>query len=136
VKIDKLSHKLRWWIAELLDRRPNQCWADLVGWALNHDLDEHKLWKPSQPMSSACRGDAARVGSCYCGKLSQDPICTACRGSIPAGEYATRPRQLSARSWSYDPYHERCLPAEACAESLPGCTRTRSHRHTPIAPSR
>ena len=109
----RFTERLRWRIARLLDRLPGQCWADLVTWALNDDPDEHKIWKPSSPMGSTCREDAARVGSCYCGKLSQDPICTACKGPILAGEYATRARQLSARSWSYDPYHERCLPAEA-----------------------
>jgi len=52
-KISRLAERLRWRIARTVNRLPGQCWSDLVMWALKH------------------RGDLARTGTCYCGKLRQ-----------------------------------------------------------------
>lgn len=59
--------RLRWWIADQLNRLPGQCWADLVSWALSWPGGEKRpLWSPA---GDACRQDAAECGTCYCGKL-------------------------------------------------------------------
>jgi hypothetical protein len=58
----------RWVIARNMDRLTGQCWADLVTWVLAWNPTEERLrdaWKPQR----ACQGDAARTGSCYCGKV-------------------------------------------------------------------
>jgi hypothetical protein len=59
--------KSRWRVAELLNRLPGQCWADLVGWVLGHNSAETK--SPWSPIGWACRSDFAETGTCYCGKL-------------------------------------------------------------------
>lgn len=67
--------KLRWHIAQLIDRLPGQCWADLAGWAMRDRYDDPD-WRsdiPWRPMSDLCRQDLARIGSCYCGKLRGEP---------------------------------------------------------------
>jgi hypothetical protein len=56
----------RWRIAELLNRLPSQCWANLVSWALSD-----RGYDPWQPIDATCRKDAACTGACYCGKLHQ-----------------------------------------------------------------
>jgi hypothetical protein len=59
--------KRRWRIADLMNRLPGQCWADLVGWVLGDAPERSRL--PWRPISSMCRQDAARTGCCYCGKI-------------------------------------------------------------------
>lgn len=61
----------RWRVIRLLDRRKDQCWSALVSWALNWYPDETPWWRPSQPQRLNCAFDAARNGSCYCGKLTE-----------------------------------------------------------------
>lgn len=59
--------RLRWWIADQMNRLPGQCWADLVSWALSGPRGEkRKLWSPA---GDICRSDATECGTCYCGKL-------------------------------------------------------------------
>lgn len=60
----KLPERLRWRIATVLNKLPNQCWANLVSWALGD-----RGYRPWQPIDSVCRKDVARQGACYCGKL-------------------------------------------------------------------
>jgi len=60
--MSRLIERLRWRIAMLLDKLPGQCWADLVGFALDGG-------SPWQPQGYSCRKDLNDVGACYCGKL-------------------------------------------------------------------
>jgi hypothetical protein len=62
--------KWRWFVAAQLNKRRNQCWADLVMWALNWNPKEHRPWAPSSPIRSMCRRDAALNGNCYCNKIN------------------------------------------------------------------
>lgn len=57
--------RLRWRIAELINRLPGQCWSDLA----DYPLGTRRI--PWAPISDMCRDDQARCGSCYCGKLSR-----------------------------------------------------------------
>lgn len=68
-----MPERLRWWIANLIVKLPNQCWADLVSWVLA-DRRERREWYarerlPWRPIQPQCRADLARVGCCYCGRL-------------------------------------------------------------------
>lgn len=58
-----LVERLKWRIAELLNRLPNQCWTGNASWVLG---DQRWPWRR---IDAACREDAERVGFCYCGKL-------------------------------------------------------------------
>lgn len=55
--------RARWRIADLLDRIPGLCWANLVSWVLRQrDIrDTRQDWM--------CREDADNCGRCWCGKL-------------------------------------------------------------------
>lgn len=64
------AERTRWRIADLLNRLPGQCWADLATWAL-YGPEPGRRW-PWAPNTPGCREDAARTGCCYCGKLT-DP---------------------------------------------------------------
>lgn len=70
-----MNGKLRWRIADLLNRLPGQCWSSLVNWAL-HDQKDDPDWRshyiPWSPIDDMCREDARRCGSCYCGKIVAD----------------------------------------------------------------
>jgi hypothetical protein len=62
----------RWWVVSQLNKLPGQCWADLVPWALGSykrgtRLERKRL--PWSPIREICRGDIARTGTCYCGKI-------------------------------------------------------------------
>lgn len=63
-----MRERLRWRIAELLNRLPGQCWADLVSWAQGSAFYK----RPWQPRSPGCTDGAVRQGRCYCGKLGRD----------------------------------------------------------------
>jgi hypothetical protein len=63
--VNALISRARWAIANRLNRRPNQCWTDLVLWANSSDLRT-----PDSPIGWACRADAARNGHCYCNKIT------------------------------------------------------------------
>lgn len=60
-----LTECMRWRIANLLDRLPGQCWADLVCWATK--LDDRKL--PWSPITPVCHQGVERNGACYCNKI-------------------------------------------------------------------
>jgi hypothetical protein len=57
-----MTEKLRWRIADLMDRLPGQCWADLASWALYgprkvaRDGESRLPWRP---ITAMCRRDAA-----------------------------------------------------------------------------
>ena len=57
--------RIRWWIANQIDRLPGQCWTELAMYGLGY-----RRW-PWSPISSTCRADAERCGACYCGKLKR-----------------------------------------------------------------
>ncbi len=59
-----MKEKLRWWVANRLDRRPGWCWARLVTWALGRGpvLRECRV-------DAICHRDATANESCYCGKI-------------------------------------------------------------------
>ena len=74
----------RWTVADLLNRLPWTCWADIVDWTLqakqaplrnssqrlirtSRDGDTYGLLRMDG--SRRCRDDAARNGTCYCGKF-------------------------------------------------------------------
>lgn len=56
-------NRLRWHIANLVDRLPSQCWVDLWDWALRN-----RKGTPWQPINRTCIEDVNR-DACYCGKL-------------------------------------------------------------------
>lgn len=60
-----MLERIRWRIAQLLDRLPGQCWTDLACWALGVD----RRRSPWSPVNSKCRAGIERNGSCYCNKL-------------------------------------------------------------------
>jgi hypothetical protein len=65
----KKSERLRWWIADVLNRSKRTCWADLVTWALDgRNIEGGRL---PQPFRSAaqCAAEAKTCGGCYCGKF-------------------------------------------------------------------
>lgn len=64
------TERLRWRIVRLLDRLQGQCWADLVGWALEGPKRDNIM--PWQPQGYSCRRDFDNTGACYCGKLRQE----------------------------------------------------------------
>lgn len=58
-----MGERIRWTIAYWLNKLPGQCWTELVMFGLGYRRN------PWSPIDSACRGDAARCGVCYCGKI-------------------------------------------------------------------
>lgn len=60
--------KARWWIARQVDRLPGQCWADLADFGLGRSV------VPWARMRDACREDATRCGTCYCGKVAREDV--------------------------------------------------------------
>ena len=62
-----MNAKLRWKIANLLNRLPGQCWSGLASWAANGGVRGNR-W-PWKPIDDLCRRDAARCGECVCMKL-------------------------------------------------------------------
>lgn len=69
-----MVERIRWCIANLVDRLPGQCWTELVLWALDgmrssrHKGDNPLPWRP---IDDLCRRDLERNGGCYCAKLRQ-----------------------------------------------------------------
>jgi hypothetical protein len=59
-----LRDKIRWRVAQVLDWLPFTCWPNLVTWA-----QRDQRWPALAGRS--CRQDAARTGTCYCGKLGE-----------------------------------------------------------------
>lgn len=65
------QNRVRWSLAQALNRVPRTCWAHLVSWALHSrplfdrygDGDIRQDWM--------CRRDAGGCGRCYCGKLTR-----------------------------------------------------------------
>jgi hypothetical protein len=68
--------RLRWWIADRANRwLPNQCWSDIVDWAMRERGD--RGWGllaslPWRPIRQSCHDDARSAGRCYCGKVGSD----------------------------------------------------------------
>jgi hypothetical protein len=61
-----IRDRLRWSVAAAVNRLPGTCWTDLVSFAQRYRRS------PLQLQRGVCRADAARCGTCYCGKV-QDP---------------------------------------------------------------
>lgn len=74
--------RVRWFIANLLNRLPFTAWCDLVDWALEADPERHKQrvvddGEPPYRVRDAFRSDYCRKRSrdfagnqtCYCGKF-------------------------------------------------------------------
>lgn len=64
--------RVRWPIAETLNRLDSQCWADLVEWALRRDAGD--WWADNKLPSKGgerCRAESLthRDHTCYCGKF-------------------------------------------------------------------
>jgi hypothetical protein len=83
--MSKFRKPTRWTIADLLNRLPWVCWADVVDWV--HRAKEAPSRNSSQRLlrtsgdgdtygilrmnrTRDCRADAARTGTCYCGKFA------------------------------------------------------------------
>ena len=67
--------RLKWRIADLLNRLPGQCWSHHVDWALNEEpMRDTGLRSalPWRPITEGCRKDAEAAGRCYCGYLGSD----------------------------------------------------------------
>lgn len=68
------AERLRWWIADQINRLSGQCWSRLVSWALDgprrcRRRGDNPL--PWRPIDDLCRRDAAENdGCCYCRKIS------------------------------------------------------------------
>jgi hypothetical protein len=57
-------------IANLLDRREDTCWSQIVMWLYHHDtFIDATPWGFWGPQVARCRRDARVNGSCYCGKF-------------------------------------------------------------------
>lgn len=62
----RMWSKLKWRIAEFLNKHTEMCWAQLVGWVL---YGETKFFDGNNDFSSkSCQRDRDETGSCYCGK--------------------------------------------------------------------
>jgi hypothetical protein len=62
----KPDSRARWAVARWLNRLPGMCWANLVGWALDHRELRHTR------QDSVCVSDTELNGVCYCGKRRSD----------------------------------------------------------------
>lgn len=70
-----MFERIKWWIASRVNNLRNQCWSDLVNWALNDEPIRDtgvKAALPWRPIGESCRKDARQAGRCYCGKVSSD----------------------------------------------------------------
>jgi hypothetical protein len=65
--------KFRWWFADLLNRLPWTCWANLVSWALGSKPLYDRHGDGDIRMDWICRTDFENCGACYCGKLRAAP---------------------------------------------------------------
>lgn len=72
----KPGGRLRWWVADRVNRLRAQCWSDLVDWALHDRKDDPgqglRAGIPWRPIGESCRKDAQSAGRCYCGKVGSD----------------------------------------------------------------
>lgn len=69
--LDRIPERLRWNLADALNRLPGLCWAELATWAAYGPSDKDRAL-PWPADTGLCREDAARTGCCWCGKL-RDP---------------------------------------------------------------
>lgn len=95
--------RLRWRIANLVDKIPGQCWSDLAEWAgrwTGADDPDHTYGLPWRPQGRTCGLDANRAGSCYCGKIQAEPWAA-----------AVHTAHASAGRWSGDPVNYQVLCA-------------------------
>lgn len=78
----------RWPLAEVLNRLPRTCWADLVSWAMHkstgdkYENAEYSL-RNSVGGGSKCQAESAvhRDKTCYCGKFTNG--CLTRKGQTP-----------------------------------------------------
>lgn len=69
------GERLRWRIANLLNRLSGQCWADLVWWATSTARQNRRKGDsalPWRPVTELCRKGVEETGACYCNKLRRD----------------------------------------------------------------
>ena len=66
---DGQGNRWRWWVAYQLNRLPNQCWTDLVSWALGWNKARDERRSPWSPIGGSCRDGVTQCGTCYCGKI-------------------------------------------------------------------
>lgn len=71
-----MSEKMRWRIANIVNRLPGQCWANLVSWAVDgpracRSRGDSPL--PWRPIDSMCRQISPPNDRCYCGKICAAP---------------------------------------------------------------
>lgn len=67
--------RLKWWVADLVNRLPGQCWADLVMWAMSDEPVRDtglRAALPWRPIGKRCIEDAQASGRCYCGTVGSD----------------------------------------------------------------
>lgn len=67
--------RLKWRIADLVNRLPGQCWADLVMWAMSDEPVRDtglRAALPWRPIGKRCIEDAQASGRCYCGTVGSD----------------------------------------------------------------
>lgn len=105
-----MYERLKWWLADKLNRLPGRCWSSLVDWAM-HDYRDDPDWRsevPWRPIDEGCRKDAEAAGRCYCGKLGSDGTV------LRYGEYVCVTRmpgrendRLCSRPYGHDGAH-RC----------------------------
>lgn len=72
----KRIESLKWRVATLVNRLGNQCWSDLVMWAMRDRRDNKGAGVmarlPWAPIGETCYRDAERAGRCYCGSVGSD----------------------------------------------------------------
>jgi len=66
-KITCIEKKLRLWIADLLNRREDTCWAELVLWAVG-DRNRFDIMNWKRYTTQSCRLNAKEGEYAYCGK--------------------------------------------------------------------
>lgn len=77
----RLPRRVRYWIADVLNRRDDVCWAEAVGWV------EFGGVSVTDVLGSAAMNDCTGDGLCYCGKLCDG------RRSVPA-DFELNPNDL------------------------------------------
>jgi hypothetical protein len=85
-----LVARLRWWVANQVNRLSGQCWAGLVSWALDGPRSCRRRGDnplPWRPISDTCRLDAAEnAGCCLCSKIrTPTPVPAATTGTTTTG---------------------------------------------------
>ena len=102
---------LRWRIAERVNRLGNQCWADLVSWAMYErgDLKGAGLRArlPWRRIGRSCYEDARQAGRCYCGTVGSDGTVLRYGESVCVTPAPGHDRWMCSRPNGHDGMH-RC----------------------------